>query len=139
MTKLEQDLLALVYEHDGSLGNGKARELLGWDEATYNQVKETLVAKGQVVQGRGRGGSISLVAGIAFAKPSAEQGGQEAVKPSGLMADKPESLKASEPDASSREADRPLSQEAPKPSASAKASADTTPGWAVPSASASAG
>ena len=57
----EEALLALL-RHNTSLGNGKARELLGWDEATYAQVKESLVAKGQVVLGRGRGGSISLVA-----------------------------------------------------------------------------
>jgi type III restriction enzyme len=55
----EAQLLALLAEHH-SLGNGKARELLGWDEATYAQVKEALVASGQVVLGPGRGGSIKL-------------------------------------------------------------------------------
>jgi hypothetical protein len=51
MEAREAQLLALLAEHH-SLGNGKARELLGWDEATYARVKEGLVAKGQVVQGR---------------------------------------------------------------------------------------
>jgi type I restriction enzyme M protein len=73
----EAQLLALLAEHR-SLGNGKARELLGWDEVTYAQVKEALVAKGQVAQGRGRGGSIALVAG-------------------GLEAKRPERLEAAEP------------------------------------------
>jgi len=59
LAKPEQQLLDLLKQHD-SLGNGKARELLGWDEALYEQVKGSLVAAGQVVLGRGRGGSIRL-------------------------------------------------------------------------------
>ena len=61
LAQQEQELIALLQEHT-SLGNGKARQLLGWEEATYAQVKQALVAKGQVAIGRGRGGSISLVA-----------------------------------------------------------------------------
>jgi type I restriction enzyme M protein len=44
----------------GSAGNSKLRELLGWDEATYEAVKEPLLASGQLQPGRGRGGSVSL-------------------------------------------------------------------------------
>ena len=99
----EEALLALL-RHNASLGNGKARELLGWDEATYAQVKGSLVAKGQVVLGRGRGGSISLVANS-----------HEAGKPSGLKAIEPKSLQASEPKTQSRGAERPLSPKAIKP------------------------
>ena len=44
----------------GSAGNGKLRELLGWDEATYETVKQGLMASGQLQTGRGRGGSVSL-------------------------------------------------------------------------------
>ena len=62
MEQLENELLALLGEHH-SLGNGKARELLGCDEATYEQVKQSLLASGQVAQGRGRGGSIKLAEG----------------------------------------------------------------------------
>lgn len=61
MTKLEQDLLALVYEHDGSVGNGKARERLGLDEADYEQLKAAVVARGWVKNGRGQGGSLQLL------------------------------------------------------------------------------
>lgn len=44
----------------GSAGNGRLREALQWDEATYNAVKDELVAEGVVTPGRGRGGSVSL-------------------------------------------------------------------------------
>ncbi|MCS5692116.1 type I restriction-modification system subunit M [Cyanobium sp. FGCU-6] len=44
----------------GSAGNGRLRELLGWDEATYEAVKTALLTAGTVVAGRGRGGSVSL-------------------------------------------------------------------------------
>ena len=44
----------------GLAGNGKLRELLGWEEAVYDVVKAALVSSGQLVTGRGRGGSVSL-------------------------------------------------------------------------------
>jgi type I restriction enzyme M protein len=81
-TPHHDQLIALLGEH-ASLGNGKARELLGWDEVTYDQVKEQLLAQGRIAIGRGRGGSISLVAA-----------GQVAKRPAVPKADKP---KASEP------------------------------------------
>jgi hypothetical protein len=61
MTEREEQLLALLAQHD-SLGNGKAREHLGWDEDTYNLAKEGLYAQGLVAFGRGRGGTIRLAA-----------------------------------------------------------------------------
>jgi type I restriction enzyme M protein len=70
----EAALLSLLQEHR-SLGNAKARQLLGLDEAAYEQVKQALVAKGQVALGRGRGGSIRL----------AQLNGQEAKEPTGLL------------------------------------------------------
>jgi type I restriction enzyme M protein len=45
-------------ELGGSAGNGRLREALQWDEATYNAAKEDLVAEGAITQGRGRGGSV---------------------------------------------------------------------------------
>lgn len=56
----EADLIGLLNEHQ-SLGNGKARELLGLDEAAYESLKAELLAKGLIATGRGRGGSIRLV------------------------------------------------------------------------------
>lgn len=46
----------------GTAGNGRLRELLEWDEATYQQVKTTLLASRTIVTGRGRGGSVALAA-----------------------------------------------------------------------------
>jgi type I restriction enzyme M protein len=47
-------------ELGGSAGHVRLRETLQWDEATYNAVKEDLLAEGIVTPGRGRGGSVSL-------------------------------------------------------------------------------
>jgi hypothetical protein len=55
----EQQLLDLLTQHQ-SLGNGKARALLGWDVATYATARQGLLAKGLLVSGRGRGGSSRL-------------------------------------------------------------------------------
>jgi hypothetical protein len=44
----------------GSAGNMSLRSSLGWDEGTYNAVKDSLVAAGTIVPGRGRGGSVTL-------------------------------------------------------------------------------
>ncbi|MBZ0205709.1 MAG: type I restriction-modification system subunit M [Flavobacteriales bacterium] len=71
----EAALIALLNEHQ-SLGNGKARELLGLDEAAYESLKAELLAKGLIATGRGRGGSIKL----------AEPSGLKAAEPNGLFA-----------------------------------------------------
>ena len=47
-------------ELGGSASNGRLREALQWDEATYDAVKSGLVADGTVKLGRGRGGSVAL-------------------------------------------------------------------------------
>ena len=57
---LHDELLGALEALGGSAGNGKLRELLGWDEATYDAVKTSLVSAGRLQPGRGRGGSISL-------------------------------------------------------------------------------
>jgi type I restriction enzyme M protein len=56
----QQELLGALEALGGSAGNGRLRELLGWDEASYEAVKEPLLASGQLQAGRGRGGSVSL-------------------------------------------------------------------------------
>ena len=38
----------------GSVGNGRLREVLEWDDAAYNSVKAVLVGRGLIVPGRGR-------------------------------------------------------------------------------------
>ena len=54
--------LTLLLDHvpvDGStIGNGKLRQALGWDEARYAAASDALVAQGRVEPGRGRGGSV---------------------------------------------------------------------------------
>ena len=58
----------------GSAGNGKLRELLGWDEATYEAVKGPLISSGQLRPGRGRGGSVTLADGSADSSLSNGEG-----------------------------------------------------------------
>lgn len=54
------DFLGGLEALGGSAGNGKLRQLLGWDEASYNSVKAALIAKGILVPGPGRGGSVAI-------------------------------------------------------------------------------
>jgi type I restriction enzyme M protein len=74
------ELLGALEALGGSAGNGKLRDLLGWDEATYEAVKAPLVASGQLRPGRGRGGSVNLAAGSAagLAAGLAESSGADA-------------------------------------------------------------
>lgn len=44
----------------GKSGNIKLREDLGWDEGRYNATKDFLVERGELLPGRGRGGSVSM-------------------------------------------------------------------------------
>ncbi len=44
----------------GSAGNVRLRELLEWDETTYQRVKTALLANRTIATGRGRGGSVVL-------------------------------------------------------------------------------
>jgi len=44
-----------LIELGGSAGNGRLRETLQWDEATYNAVKDELVAEGTVTPKRQHG------------------------------------------------------------------------------------
>ncbi len=55
--------IAALTELGGSAGNGRLREALQWMEATYDAVKDDLLAEGAIVLGRGRGGSVALAAG----------------------------------------------------------------------------
>jgi hypothetical protein len=93
LAKPEQQLLDLLKQHD-SLGNGKARELLGWDEDTYNMAKVGLHAQGLVAFGCGRGGSIQLAA--ANGQEAAEPLSLEATEPQGQKAKKPKATKATD-------------------------------------------
>jgi type I restriction enzyme M protein len=85
MVDLQQELLALLTQH-GGLGNTRARQLLGWDEATYDRVKQALVASGQVALGRGRGGTIRLANADQMIRRSDDEKIANAAEPVGQWA-----------------------------------------------------
>jgi DNA repair exonuclease SbcCD ATPase subunit len=53
-------LSALAATPDRKSGNVSLRGELGWDEATYERIKDRLVAAGSIKKGKGRGGSVSI-------------------------------------------------------------------------------
>lgn len=55
-----QVFLNTLTDLGGSSGNKALRDALGWDEPTYNAVKDDLVASGKIATGRGRGGSVTI-------------------------------------------------------------------------------
>jgi type I restriction enzyme M protein len=69
----------------GSAGNGRLREALSWDEATYDTVRSALIADGRVTPGRGRGGSVSLTgaAGAPAAEAAPAQARERPTGPNG--------------------------------------------------------
>ena len=46
---------------DRKAGNTSLRSQLGWDDETYERIKDLLVAAGRVEKGRGRGGSVRWI------------------------------------------------------------------------------
>jgi len=65
------DFLGGLEALGGSSGNGKLRELLGWDEARYESVKTALIEQGILVPGRGRGGSVAIAGAQTLPRPKA--------------------------------------------------------------------
>ncbi|MCP9836225.1 N-6 DNA methylase [Cyanobium sp. N.Huapi 1H5] len=57
---LADEFLGALAALGGSAGNGRLRETLEWDEATYEAVKADLISRRLIVPGRGRGGSMAL-------------------------------------------------------------------------------
>jgi uncharacterized protein YhaN len=53
-------LSALAATTDRRSGNVSLRGQLGWDEATYERIKDRLIAVGSIKKGKGRGGSVYL-------------------------------------------------------------------------------
>jgi len=54
-----EQLLSRLRELGGKAGNLSLREALGWNDATYNAVKDELVSAGRLISGKGRGGSVA--------------------------------------------------------------------------------
>lgn len=57
---LTDEFLGALEALGGSAGNGRLRETLEWDEASYEAVKGELLSRRLIVPGRGRGGSVAL-------------------------------------------------------------------------------
>lgn len=55
-----QQFLAALRESGGKSGNVSLRQRLGWDESVYDAAKTALVASGEILPGKGRGGSVLL-------------------------------------------------------------------------------
>jgi type I restriction enzyme M protein len=57
----QDEFLGALAALGGSAGNVRLRDVLEWDEATYDAVKAELLSRHLIVPGRGRGGSVVLV------------------------------------------------------------------------------
>lgn len=63
VTSIEQKIerfISMLEAMGSSAGNQRLREALGWPEATYDSVKQQLLADNRIVTGRGRGGSVAI-------------------------------------------------------------------------------
>ena len=60
---LADEFLGALAALGGSAGNGRLRETLEWDEASYDAVKDDLLGRRLIAPGRGRGGSVALADG----------------------------------------------------------------------------
>jgi type I restriction enzyme M protein len=54
------DFLGALTALGGSAGNGNLREVLEWDEESYEACRVELINRGLIVTGKGRGGSVAL-------------------------------------------------------------------------------
>lgn len=52
--------LATLRKLKSSVGNGFLRTQLGWGDQRYWKAHSFLLAKGRIVRGRGRGGSVAV-------------------------------------------------------------------------------
>ena len=57
----EETALFECVPSDGSIGNKALRELLHWESEDYFDVRNQLIDRGILVQGRGKGGSVARV------------------------------------------------------------------------------
>jgi type I restriction enzyme M protein len=60
---LYDEFLGALEALGGSAGNGRLRDVLEWDDASYDAVKTELLNRGLIVPGRGQGGSVALTDG----------------------------------------------------------------------------
>jgi hypothetical protein len=55
-----EKLLRTLSDFGGKSGNQSLRESLGWDEGRYLATKDLLLTRGNLLPGRGKGGSVSI-------------------------------------------------------------------------------
>lgn len=59
----EERMVSLLPRDGAAIGNGSLRDKLGWDEDKYFLVRGSLLQKGMIWLGKGRGGSVTLASG----------------------------------------------------------------------------
>jgi len=79
--EFHDDFLGALAALGGSAGNGRLRDMLEWDEATYDTVKALLLNRGLIVPGRGRGGSVALTDADGASGPTGRSGERPAARP----------------------------------------------------------
>ncbi len=68
----EDELLAKIRERGGHAGNVTLQKELGWNTDQYWAIRDRLIDSGHLQLGRGRGGSVSLVAPADLANSTTE-------------------------------------------------------------------
>lgn len=66
---MEHTFMATLSARGGKSGNQGLREALGWQIETYERIKKALIDAGQIIPGRGRGGSVALADGPTRSAP----------------------------------------------------------------------
>ncbi|MCT0198617.1 type I restriction-modification system subunit M [Synechococcus sp. CS-1325] len=92
---LHDEFLGALEALGGSAGNGRLRETLEWDEASYEAAKADLLSRRLIVPGRGRGGSVALAdwsAGEVSTNGQAANSAPSSQTPSGSRAAAPSSF-----------------------------------------------
>jgi len=77
------DFLEALEKAGSPAKNPVLREALGWEQATYEEVKAALVAKGIVTRGRGRSDNVSLVGAEPVLQPATSARATRKAKASG--------------------------------------------------------
>lgn len=84
MTSNEQNIqrfLAALASLGGQAGNQRLCEALGWQDSTYQRIKQHLIDEGRIRVGRGRGGSVAMVASAPAAPKGNAAATSAAAKP----------------------------------------------------------
>lgn len=118
----ENALLFLIPANGTTIGNGRAREILGWEEERYTTAKEGLIAKGLVAAGRGRGGSLYRL-GVGGNAPTPDSG-IRSVDPAGRPTGAADDFTLSPPPAAPAKAKQPKAAKTKKAKAKAADGAD---------------